>query len=408
MFFLLFLLPKYISNDWLFSRNISLWIQELLSISEIEEIRKSLVRVQNDSSKELQAAQKNLDKARGTVSATIQQPSFSTEALLYVVNQSRAIFGAEPLTEPTSSNLKNSIKLPTAVVSEHSVNTTLFENDVNNLRLFLTDKSQSEIAQFDEKLREVLTAIKSNPSLQKSMAQQELVTLGKKLIVDDDTSCPLCDTSWEVGKLGKHLDEKLASAETATKYQNQIQQIKAKLSEKINFLLASLQKVIAISKTVELQPEVASLNKWQSDLSIFSNALSKVTESYLNLKATPEEISQLFAPQKLQEVSEAILSAVRLKFPEATPEQTAWDMLTKLEENLKVLESAESEFDAATALNRKASLLFEKFQETRDKTLQNLYNEIRATFESLYKEIHGTDQYLRQKMIKKSRAFRLQ
>jgi len=93
----------------------------------------------------------------------------------------------------------------------------------------------------------------------------------------------------------------------------------------------------------------------------------------------------LFAPQKLQEVSEAILSAVRLKFPEATPEQTAWDMLTKLEENLKVLESAESEFDAATALNRKASLLFEKFQETRDKTLQNLYNEIRATFESLYK-----------------------
>lgn len=367
-------------------------IQELLSISEVEEIRRSLVRVQNDSIKELQAAQKNLDKAKGTVSANIQQPAFSTEALLHVVNHSRAVFGAESLTEPVSSNLKNGIKLPTAVVSEHSVNTTLFENDVNNLRLFLTDKSQSEIAQYDKKLREVLTEIKSNPSLQKSMAQQELVSLGKKLIVDDDTSCPLCDTPWEVGKLTKHLDEKLASAETATKFQNQIQQIKVKLSEKINFLLASLQKVIAISQTVELKPEVAALNKWQSDLSVFSNTLSKATESYLNLKVTQEEIHRLFAPTNLQENSEAILSAVRLKFPEATPERTAWDMLTKLEENIKVLESAESELDAATALNRKASLLIEKFQETRDKILQNLYNEIRATFESLYKEIHGADE----------------
>lgn len=367
-------------------------IQELLSLSEVEEIRKSLVRVQNDSIKELQAAQKNLDKAKGTVSATIQQPSFSTEALLHVVNRSRAVFGAEPLTAPTSSNLKNSIKLPTAVVSEHSVNTTLFENDVNNLRFFLTDKSQLEIAQYDQKLREILTTTKSNPSLQKSMAQQELVSIGKKLIVDDDTSCPLCDTPWEVGKLNKHLDEKLASAEIATKYQNQIQQIKVKVSEKINFLLASLQKVIAISQTVDVRPEVASLNKWLSDLSVFSTTLSKATESYLNLKVAPEEIRRLFAPINLQEVSEAILSAVRFKFPEATPEQTAWDMLTKLEENIKVLESAESEFDAATSLNRKASLLIDKFQETRDKTLKNLYNEIRATFESLYKEIHGNDE----------------
>lgn len=367
-------------------------IQELLSISEIEEIRKSLVRVQNDFNKELQAAQKNLDRAKGSVSATIQQPSFSKEALLHVVNQSRAIFGAEPLTAPTSTDLKKGIKLPTAVISEQSVNTTLFQNDVNNLRLFLTDKSQSEIAQHDGKLNEVLTAIKSNPSLQKSMAQQELVSLGKKLIADDDTSCPLCDTTWAVGELTKHLDEKLASAEIATKYHDQIQQIKAKINEKINFLLASLQKVVATAQTVELHPEVASLKKWQTNLSVFSSALSTATESYLSLKATPEEIRRLFAPTNLQEETEKILQAVQLKFPEATPEQTAWDILTKLEENLKVLESAESEFDTATTLSRKATLLIDKFQETRDKTLQNIYNEIRGKFESLYKEIHGNDE----------------
>lgn len=112
----------------------------------------------------------------------------------------------------------------------------------------------------------------------------------------------------------------------------------------------------------------------------------------MSLKATPEEIHRLFAPTNLQRTSEEILQAVRLKFPEATPEQTSWDILTKLVENLKVLERTESEFDTATKLSRKATLMSDKFQETRDKTLQNLYNEIRGKFESLYKEIHGNDE----------------
>lgn len=367
-------------------------IQELLSISEVEDIRKSLVRVQNDFSKELQLAQKNLDKAKSAVSATIQEASFSEEALINVINQSRAVFGAGLVTRPFSSELKSGIKLPTAVVSERSVNTTLFQNDVSNLQTVLLEKNQSEIAENDEQLRAILQIIKSNPSLWKSITQQQLVALGKSLIVDDDTACPLCDIAWPVGELGKHLNDKLASAEIATNYQQQMQNLNTKLSEKTNFILASLQKVIATTQSVELDREVTALKTWKTNLLFFTNALSSTPEKYLDLSFSPELIRRLFSPIDLKEISESIVNAVRLKFPEATPEQTAWDILTKLEENLKVLESSKMEYQVTIQLHQKANLLLEKFQESRDKILQNLYNEIRGKFEALYKEIHGDDE----------------
>jgi energy-coupling factor transporter ATP-binding protein EcfA2 len=315
--------------------------------------------------------------------------------LLNAINKSRAVFGAVPLIHSTSSELKNGIKLPTAVKSERSVNTTLFQNDIDNLRSVLIENNQDEIATYNEKLKVLLETLKLNPDLQKAVSQQQLVMLGKNLIVEDDTICPLCDTPWSIGELSKHLNTKLLSSQTAEKYQSQIQTLSDKLRNRINFILSSLTKVIAVTETtetIELDAELLALKDWKVNLSILSSALSPVTEKYLELNFTSNLIPSLFAPVDLLEISNKILNTVRSKFPEATPEQTAWDLLTKLEENLKVLESAEAELQIVSGLYQKASILLEKFQQARDSTLQNLYNEIRSKFEGLYKEIHGSDE----------------
>ena len=367
-------------------------IQNLLNISEVENVRKSLVKVQNKFAGELKSAKTNLDKAKSTIGATIQKASFSDEVLLYAINTSRAIFGASPLTHSTSSELKNGIKLPTAVKSERSVNTTLFQNDIDNLRSVLLDNNQDEIATYDEKLKVLLETLKSNPDLQKAVSQQELLMLGKNLIIEDDTICPLCDTPWSVGELSKHLNTKLESSKTAENYQSQIQNLSDKLRNKVDFILSSLSKVIAVAETVDLDSELAALRDWKSNLSNLSSALSPVTEKYLEIYFKAYSIRNLFAPIDLLEISDKTLNTVRSKFPEATPEQTAWDLLTKLEENLKVLESAEVELDMVSHLHQKSQILLEKFQQARDFTLQNLYDEIRSKFEDLYKEIHGSDE----------------
>jgi recombinational DNA repair ATPase RecF len=367
-------------------------IQSLLNISEVEDIRKSLVKVHNKFTGELRAAQANLNKAKTTINATIQNTSFSDELLLITINQSRAIFGAVPLTHSKSSELKNDIKLPTAVNSKRYVNTTLFQNDIDNLKSVLLDNNQDEIRTYNETLKELLVTLKLNPDLQKAVSQQQLVMLGKDLIVEDDTICPLCDTPWSVGELSKHLNTKLESSKIAENYQSQIQNISDRLRNKIDFILSSLSKVIAVTETIELDTELVTLKDWKVNLSNLSSSLFSVTEKYLELNFKPNLIPSLFAPVDLLGISNNILNTVRSKFPEATPEQTAWDLLTKLEENLKALESAEAELEIVSGLNQKASILLEKFQQARDSRLQTLYNEIRSKFEDLYKEIHGSDE----------------
>jgi DNA repair exonuclease SbcCD ATPase subunit len=367
-------------------------IQSLLNISEVEDIRKSLVKVQNDFNKELKSAKINLDKAKSTIGATIQKASFSDEVLLSVINTSRAIFGASPLTHSISSELKNGIKLPTAIRNERPVNTTSFQNYVDNLKVVLLDNNQDEIAAYDEQLQFALETLKLNSDLQKAVSQQQLVILGKKLVVEDDTICPLCDTPWSNGELGKHLNSKLAHLQTAEKYQSQIQNLSAKLKEKINFILLSISKIIPVTETIGLELELQTLKEWETSLSSLFSALSPATEKYLELPFTPESIRSLFAPLNLLKISDKILNTVRSKFPEATPEQNAWDLLTKLQENLKVLESAESELHVASCLYQRSVILLDKFEQARDSTLENLYNEIRTKFENLYKEIHGSDE----------------
>lgn len=367
-------------------------IQELLNISEVEETRKSLVRVQNDCSRDLQSAQRNLEKARTIVSTTVQQPRINDAGLLDVINRNRAIFGASPLISPTSSELKKGIRLPTAVASEASLNTTLFQNDVANLRTALLDPHQSEVAAYHTELDTTLRTIKADPALRKAMVQQQLVVLGRSLIVDDDTACPLCDTSWSAGELGAYLARKQALAQTATKYYGQLQGPIAQLRERTDFLLASLGKVIATAKAVGLAVESETLVRWQTELSIYANALSFATDKYLELSYPPDSIRRLFSPRELPELTDKILAAVRLRFPEATPERTAWDILTKLEENLKVLEDAKREEVTAARLLRKATLMQAMFQKARDTTLQNLYNDIKGKFEILYRQMHGSDE----------------
>ena len=57
-------------------------IQELLNITEIEEIRKTLVKVQNDLEGDCQDAKRAVETARGAVNATVQETTFSEVIVL--------------------------------------------------------------------------------------------------------------------------------------------------------------------------------------------------------------------------------------------------------------------------------------------------------------------------------------
>ena len=366
-------------------------IQELLNITEIEEARKALVKAQNEISKDFQATQRSLEMAKGAVSATLQRATFQPETALEIVNQNRAVLGAPPIATIHSAQLKANIKLPTAASNDRPVNVTLLEADIENLQKVLPKSSQAEISAYDEQLHSTIGLIHSDPSLLKAYSQQQLVLLGVRLI-DETGKCPLCDTLWEQGKLREHLEHKLSLAQVAGQYQKRITDASTAISNRVNATLASLQKVIAVVQLIGLNNELDPLKQWQDKLQGISNALSYPVERYLASGFESSSIKQLLAPDNLVEVAVRILSAVKTKFPEATPEQTAWDTLTRLEENIKALEKAEAEHQATKVSLQRASVLVNAFQHARDSVLKKIYDSIKDRFVSLYKELHGPDE----------------
>ena len=365
-------------------------IQELLNITEIEDIRKTLIKIKGDFDKELKLAKNALETAKATVVSTVQQSPFQAELVLEVVNQNRAILGADPLTKLTYKDLKTGI-IPTATTSSQKINVTIVEGDIKNLRNLFSDHYRKELSTIDASLRALIEKVRSNPELLRSLSREELITLGMQLI-DEDGNCPLCDTAWSPGELYNYLKKKTEQASSAAHFKAEANRLSSSIVIRIKAVVESIGRIIAAAKLSGVQNGIAILEEWQTQLNILSGSLSKVLEKYPLADFPVEAIQQLLAPSNLEEMLQGIQACIKEKFPESTPEQTAWDTLTRLEENLKGYEKADTDFERAKTAFARANTLVVQFEQARDSVLINLYNDIKDRFVSLYKQLHGTDE----------------
>lgn len=255
----------------------------------------------------------------------------------------------------------------------------------------LAAESQREVSTHDNQLRTAISHFQANPLLLRAYSQQQLISRGIDLI-DETGDCPLCDTSWEAGKLAEYLKQKLSSANVANEYQKLITQSTAALTKYIATTQSSLKRLLAATELVGLDEILTSLKAWQHDLNRLANTLDNAIESYLASGFNSESIKVLLAPKKISQHTSLLAAEVKAKFPEATPEQTAWDTLTRLEENLSALENAEAEHKSAKESLQRASILLDSFQQARDSVLRQIYDSIKDRFVSLYKGLHGIDE----------------
>ncbi len=366
-------------------------IQALLNITEIEEIRKTLVKAQNDLEGDCRDAKRAVETARGAVNATVQETTFSENIVLQFVNQNRAVLGGQPISTLRSTELKTGLKSPTVVSSDKAVNVTLLERDVQNLRNVTLEQNQAEIAKNDKQLRDLIATVRSEPQLLHALSRLQLTNLGITLI-DETGNCPLCDTPWPPGKLREYLKQRLSTAQVATQHQERITEISATIAGSVNGTIASVQKVIGAAQLVGLKGEVSLLQSWLGNLRELSSALSTAVEKYPVPHFGLDQVQRMLAPADVDQTLTYIHTAIKAKYPEATPEQNTWDTLTRLEENLKALESAESKFKNTELSLKRANILLRSFLSARDSVLGKLYDTIRDRFVELYRQLHGIDE----------------
>jgi len=366
-------------------------IQELLNIAEIEDIRKALVRVRNDSLRELESAQRAVATAQSQVNATTQQQTFDKTSVIEVVNENRVILGAAAISDLCSANLKKDVGRATLISRSDGINVAIFDRDLGNLQNTISEESEMRIEKSDKRLREVIEETRANPDLMRTLKRQQLIKLGMQMI-DETEKCPLCDTEWPSGKLIEYLKGRVETARVAVEYQKEFAQLVEEISTGVNNTMASLNKVIAGSQVTGLKDELAILESWVGDLQRLSDALSCEGDTYLESGWSNSEIKKMLAPANVGEMLDNIRKGIRNKYPESTPEQNAWDMLTRLEENLRLVESAEADVKKTELWVKRAVLLHDHFLSARDRVLGQLYEAIKDRFVFLYRKLHADDE----------------
>jgi energy-coupling factor transporter ATP-binding protein EcfA2 len=366
-------------------------IQELLNLTDIEATRKCLVAVANNATNSVQETSLALQRARIAAAASIGLEQFSPDEALDAINRNRQLLGAAPAEGLHSRLVKEGVGLPAAEPGRPAVNLTLLEKDVEILRAQLSPDQTASRRATEESLREKLGIIRKDPGLQAALSQKELISLGLGLI-QDEGNCPLCDKPWPAGELKPYLESKLARASVADNFSRDILAAASSLSGSAAIILGPLNKLIAALQLSGLAEPSAMISEWVMHIKSLEKHLSNPLHDYPRADYSAEAVSSLFAPKDLDQELNSALATLRVMYPEATPEQTAWDALTRIEENLKSMEAHLEAAQRAAQLSAKALALRDAFLQARDEVLTGLYDSIRERFSHLYRKLHGPDE----------------
>ena len=379
---------KYITAD---SNTRAKEIQALMNITEIENIRKTLVTVNKSLQGEYSNAENILNRTKEQIKSTINEKTFNENFVLEFVNKNRKVLGGTELSDTNSQNLKIELKPPVFIDKKKNVNVKLLKNCIDNLVKVLSEEQQQEIIKADTKLRNLLMEIQNKFELFSALQRLRLTELGIKLM-NEDGNCPLCDTLWETGKLLKYLEKRISDASIAKKYQKEISTLSEYISNLVNKTIANIQSIIGIIKPIELKNEIETLEIWLKDLNDFAPILSTPMERYLSCNIELKQIQKMLAPSSINQTFINIQSILKDESLKSTPEQEAWDNLTKLGENLKALEKAHIILKNANISKERGKILLDSFVNSKNKVLSKLYETIKDRFEFLYKRIHKTDE----------------
>lgn len=363
-------------------------IQDLLNLTEIEEVRKSFVKVKGEYDRNCKSASQVVKKMEMSVCSLINKSSLNQNDLREFINNNRQVLSGNPLEQFDSKSLKSELS-PPKLPAKSQFNTFSLEKDIENINKAMASQNLELLNEASQDLKTLIGIINNDPTRLKALSLQQLTKLGLELI-DETENCPLCDLSWETEKLRQHLENRLLKAKDAKQTQEQIENLSAKLRNSSISVINSLAnlKPIAERKNVEF----TECDNWIKKLEIFRDLLSDPISNYPSAEIEQDNLTNFFAPDAWDLTCSKITDTFQNQTPSISPEQIAWDELTRLSENLANLEKAQEEFKVADLLAQRSIILLNSFQSARDSVLEKLYSKIQNRFVTLYKKIHNHDE----------------
>jgi len=378
---------KYIHSE---PRNRAEQIQDLLNLSDIEDVRRTLVKVKNKAQGEHNTALINLQSAKETLYTSIGQSSFSEANILNYINVNRTVLGGKSIAKIDIALLKKNIRQPTGQ-SIKGINLEDLDGSVKLLKATLLSEDKELIEQEENSLREAIKEIKSDPHLLKLYSRLALAEQGIKLI-DENGECPLCDTPWKPRELSLYLSSKILKGQEYAEKSKVVQGLSAKLLKRFEEVERNINSILSAQNKLDAEEGKATLELWVQRIAEIKDSLHFPIDKYPNPIFDSHSVLRMVAPNEAEVALPMITELFKLKLPEATPELKAWDSLTRLEENIKAFEAAKDKHNKSKIYFKRTSGLHDDFIQARDNILGRLYDDIKDRFVGIYKQLHKSDE----------------
>jgi len=366
-------------------------IQSLLNLSQVETTRKALVSLANDALARSHGTSVALESAKLATASTIGTDHYDPQQILDVVTHNRRLLGAPPPEGLASTLLKKDAPLPAAQPGRPAVNVTLVGGDIAALIALLEPAELSARRASCEALDSQITELRRTPELLASMKRKQLLSAGLALL-DESGACPLCDKHWPRGELNSYLRAKLARAHQGEAQALTISHGASQIMRAASAASSTIKRITPITVAAGLQDASRILTQWGQAMGPLLESLADPLNRYPAPASTTATVARLSAPDNTAPILEAAIVSLREAYPEATPELTAWEVLTRLEENLKAVELQTTAHHLTEIFLARAIALRDAFMAARDETLTSLYDSISGRFSDLYRKLHEPDE----------------
>jgi energy-coupling factor transporter ATP-binding protein EcfA2 len=365
-------------------------VQALLNLDEVELTRKTLVRLTRDAKAEVTSAGGAVAVAEGAIAATLGLRAFDAGRAIEAVNELRQTLGGDPLSGIDSATVKRDLVPPSSASAPGTTNPVLLRRQFAALTEAL-DQAAVTVAAPDRELRSLLSEVRNNQKALRELGRLTLFELGVSLIPEDG-ACPLCGAPWEPGRLREHLLAHIESAKAAAEKKGRIDGLAGGISAAAATCQSHLDALAEAALKQGLQSEAARIATWSASLRRLVEELKVPLGSYPSHFCAESDVGRLFASTPEREAAEKTVTASENAAPAVSREQTAWDALTRLEENWRAYEGAIQGGKRSILLHKRATAMSECFEDARDQVLTSLYGKIESRFSQLYRLIHSEDE----------------
>ena len=367
-------------------------IEVLLRLKDVGDVRSSLIRARTELERKAKSARDAIKTAKAEVNATLGLAKYSDEGLLDQINESRQVLGGGLLESNTPGSVKDGIAPLLALNSgTSSVNPHLVLKAVQNVKQRTDPSLVPAQAEKDRNLRASIAKLKQNPELLGELQHLEVTEHATRLVDASTIHCPVCGASWPEGRLMGHLETKVATGQEAQGVRKEVSDYSEALAIPLRDLIANVNALGEGLGAAELIPENEdrnALDSWLVGLKALLAVLIEPIERYLDSDFSTEVVAKLLVPGNLNDLLDRIEKAVQESIPKPSPEQTAWDKLTRLEESGRALANRDQEMKAATLAFQRSKVLVAEYEKARDLVLDRLYSRITKRFVEFYCVLH--------------------